>query len=141
MRPTFRAPAREGAEENMKCFAMEAALVLLISAFVPGFAPAQNNLSDAHLRGTITDRSGAGVGGVHLTARDESDPQALLWKATSTTDGEFSLTLPTGKYHLVLQRTPFAPREFDVEVAGGETKTLDTRLDLERVSASVVVTA
>ena len=124
----------------MKRFALEAVL-LLIAAFFPGFASAKNSLPDAHLKGMITDRSGAGVGGVQVTARNESEPQGLLWKATSTTDGEFSLTLPAGKYHVVLQRTPFARREFDVEVAGGETKTLDARLELEGLSASVVVTA
>jgi hypothetical protein len=57
----------------MKRFALEAALFLLIAAVFPGFTSAQNNSSDAHLRGTITDRSGAGVGGVHVTARNEND--------------------------------------------------------------------
>jgi len=124
----------------MKRFAPEAVFFLLISTFFPGFISAQNNLPDAQLKGTITDRSGGGVGGVHVTARS-NDSQGNLWKATSTTDGEFALTLPPGKYHIVLQRAPFTQREFDFELAAGEAKTLGARLELEQLSASVVVTA
>jgi len=125
----------------MKRFAPEALFLLLFAAFFPCFLFAQNNLPDAHLRGTITDSSGAGVGGVHVSAQNEDEPQGNIYKATSTTDGEFALTVPPGKYHIVLARSPFATREYDLEFAGGEAKTLDARMDLERLSASVVVTA
>jgi len=125
----------------MKRFAPQAALFLLTSTFFPGFISAQNNLPDAQLKGAITDRSGGGVGGVHVTARNLSNSQGNAWKATSTTDGEFTLTLPPGKYHIVLQRAPFTQREFDFELAAGEAKTLSARLELEQLSASVIVTA
>src|SRR5438876_9230353 len=141
MRPTFRAPAREGAEDNMKRFAPAAVFFLLFATIFPGSGFAQNNLPDARLKGSITDRTGAGVGGVHVSARNPDDSQGNVWKATSTTDGEFTLTLPAGKYHIVLQKTPFTEREFDFELAAGETKTLGARLELERLSTSVVVTA
>jgi len=91
--------------------------------------------------GTIADSSGAGVGGVHVSAQNENEPQGNIYKATSTTDGEFTLTLPAGKYHVILSRVPFATREYELEFAGGEAKTLDVRMELERLSASVVVTA
>ena len=102
---------------------------------------AQNSLPDAHLSGTITDLRGGGVGGVHISAFAQNQPQGNIWKATSTTDGQFSLSLPPGKYHIVLTRNSFAPRDYDLELAAGETKTLSVRMELEQLSASVVVTA
>ena len=124
----------------MKRFA-PALFSLLLAAFFPCFSVAQNNLPDARLIGTITDSSGAGVGGVHVSAQNENEPQGNIYKATSTTDGEFTLALPPGKYHVTLTRSPFATRGYDLELAGGEAKTLDVRMELERLSASVVVTA
>ncbi len=125
----------------MKPFAREAFFLVLSGIFLPSSSFAQNNLPDAHLTGTITDSSGAGVGGVHVSAQNEDQPQGNIYTATSTTDGEFAVTLPPGKYHVLLTRSPFATRVYDVELAGGEAKTLDVRLELERLSASVVVTA
>jgi vitamin B12 transporter len=111
--------------------------VLLFS----GLCLAQNNLPDAHLSGTITDLSGGGVGGVFISASAEGQRNGNIWKATSTTDGQFSLALPPGKYHVVLSRSSFATREYDLEFASGETKTLHVRMELEQLSSSVVVTA
>ena len=124
----------------MKRFAFYFFPAFLI-AISPSLVFAQNNQPDAHLSGTITDSSGAGVGGVHVSAQEENEPQGNIWKATSTTDGEFTLALPPGKYRVVLTRSPFATREYFVEFAGGETKRLDARMQLETLSASVVVTA
>lgn len=96
--------------------------------------------SDAQLYGTLLDSSGAGIGGVHVTAQLADDSHAHLWKATSTTAGQYTLTLPPGKYHVVFQRAPFATREFDLDLAAGSPRILDLRLQLESISAKVVVT-
>jgi vitamin B12 transporter len=105
-------------------------------------ASPQSSSPDTQLKGTLLDSSGAGVGGVQVVARLAGEPQAYLWKATSSTDGAYSLTLPPGKYHVTFQRKPFAMREFDIDLtAAGATRTLDIHLDLERLSSSVVVTA
>jgi vitamin B12 transporter len=125
----------------MKRLALYFFLAFLLAVISPSFVFAQNNPPDGHLSGTITDKSGAGVGGVHVSAQIENEPQGNIWKATSTTDGEFSLTLPPGKYRIVLARSPFARREYFFEFAVGDTKTLDVRMELEQLSASVVVTA
>jgi vitamin B12 transporter len=102
----------------------------------------QSASPDTQLKGTLLDSSGAGVGGVQVVAQLANDPRSHLWKATSTTDGAYTLTLPPGTYHVVFQRKPFAAREFDLALTNpGETRTLDLRLDLERLSSSVVVTA
>ncbi len=102
---------------------------------------AQSNQPDAQLRGILLDASGGGVGGVHVTAQLAGDSQSHLWKATSTTAGEYALAVPPGKYHVVFQRAPFVMREFDLDLRGGPARALDLRLELERVSSSVVVTA
>ena len=102
---------------------------------------AQSALRDAQLKGTLLDASGGGVGGVQITARSINDPHAQLWKATSATDGAYLLTLPPGAYHVVFQRKSFVTREFDLDLGAGATRTLDLRLDLERLSATVAVTA
>ena len=115
------------------------ASLLFISA--ANLSSAQTRSSDAQLKGTLLDSSGAGVGGVQITAQIRGDANPQLWKGVSTTDGEYVLTLPAGTYHVTFQRKPFATREFDLSVDSGAPKILDLRLDLDRVSDSVLVTA
>jgi len=102
---------------------------------------AQSNSPDAHLSGTLIDASGAGVGGVRVTACPEGQPKARTWSAISTTVGEYSLSLPAGLYRVQFGRTPFVFREFVLDLAASVSRTLSLRLDLERLSSSVVVTA
>jgi vitamin B12 transporter len=117
-------------------------LASLIFFSTTAIAAPQSSSPDAQLRGTMLDSSGGGVGGVQVAARLVNDPQAHLWKATSTTDGAYLLTLPPGNYHVTFRRKPFATREFDLDLtAANSPRTLDLRLDLERLSSSVVVTA
>jgi len=97
--------------------------------------------SDAQLKGVLLDASGGGVGGVQVAAQLAGNSQAHLWKATSTTAGEYTLTLPPGKYHVMFQRSPFVTREFVLDLTAGSARILDLKLELERVSSSVVVTA
>jgi vitamin B12 transporter len=123
----------------MKNFLLGFFAFLLFFSFAPN-SPAQSN-PDAQLKGTLLDSSGAGVGGVQVTAQLANQPRAQLWKATSTTDGAYSLTLPPGTYHVLFQRKAFATREFDLDLSSPTPKILDLRLDLERLSSSVVVTA
>jgi vitamin B12 transporter len=105
-------------------------------------ASAQSSSPDVQLTGTLLDSSGAGVGGVQVVAQLANDPQAHLWKATSSTDGAYSLTLPPGRYRVIFQRRPFVARVFDLDLTRANSpRTLDLRLDLERLSSSVVVTA
>src|SRR5262245_40900136 len=116
-----------------------AALILFSTT---ALASPQSSSPDAHLKGTLLDSSGAGVGGVQVVAQLANDPQAHFWKATSTTDGAYSLAIPPGTYHIVFQRKPFITREFDFDLsAAGSTHALDLRLELERLSSNVVVTA
>jgi len=114
------------------------ALLFLVSA-VPVFS--QSQPSGTYVSGTLTDPSGAGIGGVQVTAQLEAAANAQLWSAISTTDGAYHLSLPPGRYVIQFLRDPFAPRVFTWDLAPGESRTLDLRLELERLSSSVVVTA
>ena len=117
-------------------------LAALILFSTTALASPQSSSPDAYLKGTLLDSSGAGVGGVQVVAQLANDPQAHLWKATSTTDGAYSLAIPPGTYHVVFQRKPFITREFDFDLsAAGSTHALDLRLQLEWLSSNVVVTA
>jgi vitamin B12 transporter len=115
---------------------------LAFAVFAVSFSlQAQSNSPNAHLSGTLIDASGGGVGGVQATARPEGQPNAQTWSATSSIAGEYSLAVPAGRYHVQFLRPPFASRDFVLELAAGESRSLSFRLDLERVSSSVIVTA
>ncbi len=104
-------------------------------------AQAQNNSSDAHLSGTLLDSSGAGVPNVLVTAQLEGGKNSQLWKASSTTDGAYSLSLPPGRYHVSFERSPFVTRDFTIDLSANQQRQLDLRLELEPLSSSVIVTA
>ncbi len=130
----------------MKTIPLRVVIASLIFIAFGGFSNARSHLHDpqlpdAQLKGTLLDASGGGVGGVQVVAQLVGDSRAHLWKATSTTDGEYALTLPPGKYRVVFQRAPFVTREFDLDLVSGPARVVDLKLELERVSSSVVVTA
>jgi len=125
----------------MKTFLLGVLTCLICFSTTASSSP-QSQSPDVQLKGTLLDASGAGIGGVQVVAQLANDTQSHLWKATSTTDGAYTLTLPAGNYHVVFARKPFATREFDLDLSATESlRTLDLRLDLERLSSSVVVTA
>jgi vitamin B12 transporter len=119
----------------------------LRSAFLPAlfFAvsfplQAQSNAPTAHLSGTLTDSSGAGVGDVEVAARNEGPANSQTWSAKSAPSGEYSLELLPGRYRVQFTRPSFVSREFVLDLAPGESHTLSFRLDLARVSENVTVT-
>src|SRR5579871_1053209 len=121
--PNLQSSRARGSGGHMKPL-VSFSLQFLLAVIFPLFCIAQNNSQDAHLSGTITDSSGAGVGGVHISAVLDGQSRGNIWKATSTTDGAYSLAFPPGKYHIELTRASFATRSFDLEFAGGETRKL-----------------
>src|SRR5690242_5299996 len=119
------------------------ALAVLVSSIS---SQAQNNSQFAHLSGTLTDSSGGGVGDVQIQAKAEGSsnsktPNSQTWSAKSSRTGEYALDLPPGHYRVQFTRTSFARRELVVNLAPGESQTLNLRLDLEPLSSNVVVTA
>lgn len=115
-------------------------LLALLSAFSLTLQ-AQDD-SGAQLSGKLTDPSGYGVGGVHITAQLGSDSKApTTTSTTSNADGTYLLRLPPGHYHVHFQHAAFVSRDFIVDIARGESHSLNLRLDLEPLSSNVVVTA
>ncbi len=102
---------------------------------------AQSTTPDARLSGKLTDLSGYGVGEVKVTAQLEGAASARNWSATSSESGEYLLVLPPGRYGIHFQRVSFVPRDFVLELAAGENRSLGVRLEIERLSESVVVSA
>ncbi len=97
--------------------------------------------SPATLHGTLTDPSGGGVANAEISAEPSSAAGGTPARTASGSDGHFTLTLTPGEYRIRITHPSFARAEEKVTLAAGETRELRVRLDLERLSASVVVTA
>ncbi len=96
--------------------------------------------STATLIGTLTDPSGAAISGAQIEARPLAS-SAAPYRATSGPDGQFRMTLPAGRYRVSIQRESFRSLEQQIELAAGDTRAWNARLELETMSASVVVSA
>jgi len=115
---------------------------LLIAVSVLSFSlQAQTYPPDAHLSGRLTDLSGYGIGNVKVTAQLDGSANTRIWSANSSADGTYLLAVPPGRYHIHFQRTSFVARDAVLDLATGESRTLNLRLDLEPLSSNVVVTA
>jgi vitamin B12 transporter len=115
---------------------------LLFAVSVISFSlQAQSNPPDARLSGKLTDLSGYGVANVKITAQFTNDSNTRTWSAISSADGAYLLAVRPGRYHIHFQRSPFVARDAVVDLAAGESRTLDLRLEIEALSENVVVTA
>jgi vitamin B12 transporter len=125
----------------MKATLLRSAFFALVVLAVGISLQAQSGLSEARLSGKLTDPSGYGVGNVRITAQSESDANKRTWTASSNDDGTYLLVVPPGRYHLHFQRASFMPRDLVLDLAAEESRTLDLRLEIERLSENVLVTA
>jgi len=125
----------------MKTTLLRIAFLSFVVSLAGFSAQAQNNPSNAHLFGTLLDSSGAGVGEVRVTAELEGDKASRAWKASSSADGAYTLSIPPGRYRVSFDRSPFVPRDFVLDLSPGQERKLDVLLVLEPLSSSVIVTA
>jgi vitamin B12 transporter len=125
----------------MKTISRRSAFLALLFFAGSCSLPGQSNSPDAHLSGTLLDATGGGVAGVRVTAQLDDISNSQVWTSTSTTDGAYTLALPPGRYHLQFLRTSFVSRALVLDFYPGQSRKLDLRLELERLSSSVVVTA
>ena len=123
----------------MKTLRIVVCLYLLFAGAARVFP--QSQPADAHISGHLTDPSDAGVGGVRVTAQLENTSDAPLWSATSSTDGAYDLSVPTGRYRVHFFRDTFTPRDATVDLTPGTTRTLNFRMELQPLSDQVLVTA
>lgn len=121
----------------LRFLAIAAGILFEIAGSHPSIAQSQQN---ATLTGTITDPSGAGVSGATVAALP-LDSTAQPTETQSDAAGKFSLTLPSGRYRVTVQRESFTRAEQEFTLAAGETRTWDVLLNLQALSSGVVVTA
>jgi outer membrane cobalamin receptor len=96
--------------------------------------------SIATLTGTLTDPSGAAISGAQIQARPVS-ASSEPYRATSGVDGQFRLNLPAGRYRVTIRHESFRPLKQQFDLVAGEARAWNARLELEAMSASVVVSA
>jgi len=87
------------------------------------------------------DPSGSAVADVRITAHLESNSTAPVASAASDNDGTYQLILLPGRYRIHFEHASFVPRDFVLDLAASESRVLDLRLEIERLSENVVVTA
>jgi vitamin B12 transporter len=155
---TFRAPAREGAEDNMKIagltgnsgflssFGNSSAVIFLVLVFglflFQDRSIAQTNSPDATLSGTVVDASGGAIADAVIVAvREGHSGDGSEVRAVSAVDGSFILKVTAGRYVVRFERAAFLTMQKNVELRGGESLTLEVRLVLDRLSSQVIVTA
>jgi outer membrane cobalamin receptor len=111
-----------------------ALFVVVFSTFVAAQTPAT-------LTGTLTDPSGAAIAGAEVVAEPRgANPDASI-RTRSDDAGRYSLTLPPGSYRVRITHSSFARLEQEMTFAAGETREWSPRLVLERMAATVVVSA
>lgn len=104
--------------------------------------PQQQQSASARLTGRVTDPAGAAVGDVDIVAQSAiGSGGQRTYETHSAADGTYSLSLPAGRYTLLLVGKAFLKGKASVTVGDGEARTLDIRLSIQPTSSSVVVTA
>jgi vitamin B12 transporter len=102
---------------------------------------AQSNSHSAHLSGKITDASGYAVQAARISLTSAIPNQQNVVGCSSDATGEYGFEVAPGEYVVVVERSAFVNWETRLTLAPGETRTLDARLVLARLSDQVVVTA
>src|ERR1700676_4425277 len=109
-RTTFRAPAREGVEDEMTLRGfLRFFILLLVFLSCKTSSLAQSDSGNASISGTIVDSTGGAIGSVFVTATLEGEARRIAASATSQADGSYTLALPAGRYRVRFVRAPFSP--------------------------------
>src|ERR1700722_16892712 len=105
--------------------------------FLPTATPAQQT---ATINGTLTDPSEAAIVGAVVTAQPLDAAGAGVHAETGP-DGKYSLALNPGRYRVRFQHPAFTTAEQEFTLGAGDSRTWDVRLELQPMSADVVVSA
>ncbi len=122
---------------------MKARTVLLLLLAALCFAsPSAFAQSTATITGIVFDPAGAAISGVEISAQSLADSKAAAFRATTDSAGRYTLSLPPGRYRVrVVASGSFARVEREFTLAASDTLDWSPRLQLERLSATVVVSA
>jgi vitamin B12 transporter len=119
-------------------------LVVFVSAsfigilfFLPVVTQAQQTST---ITGTLTDPSEAAIAGAVVIAQPLGASGASV-RTESGPEGKFSLVLNPGRYRVSIQHPSFTKEEQEFTLAAGEVRVWDVRLQLQTMSADVVVSA
>lgn len=112
-----------------------AGFLLLFSCITSTHAQTASSIT-----GVLSDPGGSAVSGARILAQP-ADSTEKASETRSNGDGRFTLTLPPGRYTLIVKHESFAQASEDVALAPGETRKLDLRLELRPLASTVVVTA
>jgi vitamin B12 transporter len=107
------------------------------SFFLQASTPAQQT---ATIGGTLTDPSEAAIVGAVVTAQPLDAAGASVHTETGP-EGKYSLTLSPGPYRVRIQHPAFKTELQELTLAPGDSRTWDVRLQLQPMSADVVVSA
>jgi outer membrane cobalamin receptor len=113
------------------------ASVVGILFFLPVIVQAQQTST---INGTLTDPSGAAVVGALIVAQP-LDAKSPSVNVQSGPEGKFSVVVTPGRYRLSAQHPSFTRAEQEFTLAAGEVQTWDVKLALEKMSATVIVSA
>jgi vitamin B12 transporter len=125
----------------MKLNLIRITLFSLVALLVSVSVQSQNDSRQARLSGRFTDASGSGVGEVKIVAYPLSAASTAVFSTSSSPDGTYSFPVPPGRYEIQVQHPSFVSRNFTIELASGETHSLDLHLEIAPMSQNVVVTA
>jgi vitamin B12 transporter len=105
--------------------------------FLQTSTPAQQTVS---IGGTLTDPSEAAIVDAVVTAQPLDAAGARVHTETGP-EGKYSLTLSPGRYRVRIQHPAFKTEEQELTLAPGDSRKWDVRLQLQPMSADVVVSA
>ena len=109
--------------------------------FLCSSSSAQTRSETATLTGQVADVSGNGIANARVSAQSADSLQSQALTAISATNGSYSIALPPGPYRVHFEQPAFASRDVTLQLAAGETRKLDVRLEIAALSQNVVVTA
>jgi vitamin B12 transporter len=132
VRDNLQTPAREGEEATMRL----RFLLFAVAAFLSFSVHAQ---STATLTGTLTDPSGGAFAAAQISAKPL--PSGAPVETTSSAEGRYFLTLAPGRYRVSITHPSFARVEKEITLAAGESREWNVRMELEKLAATVIVTA
>jgi len=96
--------------------------------------------STATLGGNVTDATGGAIRGAVVTV-EPIGSGATSVQVTTGADGRFELRLEPREFRLRITHPSFTRNDQTLTLAAGESRELHVRLELEKLSASVIVTA
>lgn len=125
--------------KHVAAFSRSALVLLFALTLAAPFVPSLRAQDVGSLQGTVTDPSGAAVGGAKVTATDLAS--SVPHVTTTGKDGGFNLTqLPPGDYRVQIVKDGFKTYvQANVSVLIATPTLLDAKLDLGSVAQQVIV--